>query len=135
MKTFKLRFIALLIALSAVTACSIDDGDRQCFNQAAMTTLSVTGPTETTINTPITLQVTFRVANSCGNFNRFMEGTAFPKNVVALVDYAGCDCEPTPQASQTKPYVFKATTAGTYELKFLQENNLFISKTITVTAE
>ncbi|AWH85955.1 hypothetical protein HYN59_12930 [Flavobacterium album] len=98
-----------------------------------MTTLEVTGPTTTTINTPITLNVTFRVANSCGTFNRFVETTTFPKNIVALVDYSGCQCTDTPTASLTKPYTFTATAAGTYELRFLQENNLYITRTITVT--
>lgn len=123
-----------MIAISAITACSVDDNNNNyCFYNGQMTTLEVTGPTTTTVNVPVTLNVTFRVANSCGAFNRFVQTTTFPKNIVALVDYSGCQCTDTPSGSLTKPYTFTATAAGTYELRFLQENNLYITRTITVT--
>ncbi|MCW4470742.1 hypothetical protein OGH69_17350 [Flavobacterium sp. MFBS3-15] len=135
MKTLKLRLIAFIAVLATVAACSVDGGDNTCMYSAQMSTTAVTGPDTTPINTPITLNVTFRVGNDCGVFNRFLETNGYPKQVVALVDYPGCDCEDTPTATATKPYTFTANAAGTYELRFLIDTNLFITKTITVTTE
>ncbi len=136
MKTLKkIKFIAFLTIAATIAACSVDEGDQTCAFSAQMATTAVTGPDTTTINTPITLNVTFRVGNDCGVFNRFLETVAFPKQVVALVDYPGCDCNLTPNGTLTKPYTFTAATAGTYELRFLVDTTLFITKTITVTAE
>lgn len=135
MKTLRLKFIGFIIVLATVAACSVDEGDKTCAFSAQMSTTAVTGPDTTPVNVPIALNVTFRVGNDCGVFNRFLETTAFPKQVVAFVDYPGCDCELTPNGTSTKPYTFTATAPGTYELRFMVDNNLFITKTITVTAE
>ncbi|MGQ2984687.1 hypothetical protein [Flavobacterium sp.] len=135
MKTLKLRFIALIIVIAATAACSVDNGPQTCFFNAQMATTAVTGPETTLVNVPITFNVTFRVGNDCGVFNRFLETNGFPKQIVALVDYPGCDCTNTPTATQTKPYTFTASAAGTYELKFVVDTNVFITKTVTVTVD
>lgn len=135
MKTLKLRLIAFFLVLGTVAACSVDEGDNTCTFSSQMSTTAVTGPDTTPVNTPITLNVTFRIGNDCGVFNRFLETNGYPKQVVAVVDYPGCDCEPTPTATATKPYNFTASAAGTYVLKFLVDQTVFITKTITVTAE
>jgi hypothetical protein len=100
-----------------------------------MAAASVTGPDTTVINVPITFDVKVKVANSCGTFNRFEESAAFPKTIIALVDYVGCQCDQV-ASTTTQPYVFKATAAGTYVLNFATEDkNAPITKTVTVTAE
>ncbi len=133
MKALKLRFIGFLIVISAIAACSLDSGQNECFVSIKSTALTVTGPETTTVNVPITFNVKFGVINNCGEFNRFMETTSFPKIITAIVDYDGCECANTPNGSDTKPYVFTATTAGTYELKFWKDTSSYITKTITVT--
>lgn len=130
----KLKFLSLLVLLTIITACSLDnDKDPYCFNQAQMATTGVTGPDSTAVNVPITLNVSFYISNNCGAFNQFVASTSYPKSVVAVVDYTGCSCD-TESYVQTKPYTFTAATAGTYELKFLTENQAApIVRTITVT--
>lgn len=134
MKTLKFKFLALLIAVGTITACSLgDDSDQYCFTQGYVPATTVTGPETTTVNVPITLNVTFSVGNSCGVFNRFAETTSFPKTVVALVDYTGCQCTAVTTPT-TKTYTFTAPAAGTYEIRFTTANNTQpIVKTITVT--
>lgn len=134
MKTLKFKFLALLVAVTTITACSLgDDSEQYCFFQAYAPATTVTGPDTTTVNVPITLNVSFSISNSCGVFNRFGESVSFPKTIAAVIDYTGCECTAV-TGTTTKPYVFTSATAGTYVLNFTTAvNNTPITKTITVT--
>lgn len=132
----KIKFLTVLILFAIITACSIDNETKDfCAYQAPMATTVVEGPDSTTVNTPVNLNVSFYIGNSCGTFNSFQTSTGYPKSVVAVVDYAGCTCS-TESFIQIKPYTFTASAAGTYELRFVTEDeDAPIVKTITVTAE
>lgn len=134
MKTIKIKFVALLVMLAGIgVACSVDDGENYCFSTVYIEPESVTGPTTTTVNVPITLNVSFKPGNSCAIFNDFSESTTFPKEIKLVVDYDGCQCTPTTQVL-VEPYVFSATTPGQYVLKFLTATpNEPIERTIKVT--
>lgn len=132
----KLKFLSLLLFIGIISACSLDDNENQtCHYQYQMATTAVTGPSTTVINTPITLNVSFYIGNSCGQFDQFVSTVTSPRSIVALVNYDGCSCD-TESYIVTKPYTFNATTAGTYVLNFLTEDDdAPITRTITVTAE
>jgi hypothetical protein len=133
MKTLKIRFIAFLVMAAALNSCSKDHNESYCFSSKYTEVTSVTGPSSTTVNTPITLDVNYIPLGTCGEFNRFTEGTTFPKEIKVLVDYPDCYCPPT-DVTNTVPYTFTASTAGEYELRFTTSNpNTPIVKTITVT--
>jgi hypothetical protein len=132
MKTLKFKFLALLVAIGAITGCSMSDDQPSCYQQAYAPTTAVNGPNETTVNVPITLNISFSLGNTCGEFIRFSETVSFPKSVVATAEYTGCDCA-IDTSINTEPYVFTAPTAGTYELRFLTSGETPIVKTITVT--
>lgn len=134
MKTIKLKFIALLIVFAGIgAACSVDDDANYCFSSRYTEPTGVSGPETTTVNTPITLSVSYIPLGSCGIFNDFSETTTFPKEIKLLVDYPGCECPPTEEVS-VEPYIFTATTPGEYVLEFLTTNpDEPIVKTITVT--
>jgi hypothetical protein len=121
MKTLKFKFIAFVLVLTAVAACSLDDGKESCDYSQTMATKVIGGtntPT-TVVNQPLQISVTFEVNNGCGIFNHFIESTGYPKNIVAQVDYTGCNCADTTTNEMTKQYTFTAATAGDYVLNFL----------------
>jgi hypothetical protein len=131
----KLKFLALLAGFVFLTGCSLnDDENNYCYDRYYMAATAVTGPETTTVNTPVVFNVTFSIAKSCGVFFNFVEtNTGFPKNIAAAVDYTGCNCDQV-STTVTKPYTFKATTAGTYTLHFLTEDeDAPIVKTVVVT--
>ena len=131
----KLKFLSFFLFVGILAGCSIDDSDPSCFYQAAMTTTAVTGPATVVVNTVVTYDVTFYVANGCGTFNSLQSSNGFPKSIVALVDYSGCNC-PEVASYVTKPYTFTPTAAGTYEFRFLTDNpDTPIVKTLTVKAQ
>lgn len=133
MKTIQLKLITLLIVLISIGSCSKDTVERYCFRSAYTAVKSVSGPDATTINTPITINVTYIPLGTCGRFNQYTETSTFPKEIKVLVDYEGCNCLPTEEAV-TIPYPFTATTSGVYVLRFLTADaDAPITKTITVT--
>ncbi|MFD2602091.1 hypothetical protein [Flavobacterium suzhouense] len=140
MKTMKLKFITLLTIVASIGgACSLDDKEQYCFTSQYTGITGVTGPSATTVNTPITLNVSYIPLGTCGTFNKFTEtqtitGQDFPKDIKVLVDYEGCQC-PATDTAETVSYTFTATTPGSYELNFLTgvEANPKITRTITVT--
>lgn len=137
MKTIQFKLIAFLVLLSGIgAACSVSDDSNSnyCFRSVYTATTGISGPSATTVNTPITLEVKYTPLGTCGKFNRFDETTSFPKDIKILVDYEGCECPPT-DVAVTLPYTFTASTPGTYVLNFLTGTDIPVSKTITVTAE
>lgn len=137
MKILKVKFLALTALLAViVSACSVSDNDRYCFNQYYTQPAKVEGPTSVVVNAPLTLTVTYVPLGTCGEFNRFTETTeGNTKEIKLLVNYEGCECPQTTQ-TRTEPYKFTATTPGEYSLVFLTADPTKpIVKTITVTAE
>ena len=133
MKNLNFKLIAFLVFITVVgTACSVDNNDNYCFSSSFIAPKAVTGPDTTTINTPIVINVSYIPLGTCGKFNKFNETATFPKEIRILLDYNGCNCPATDKVS-TEPYTFTATTAGTYELRFITATNTPIVKTITVT--
>ncbi|PZR19897.1 MAG: hypothetical protein DI539_12515 [Flavobacterium psychrophilum] len=135
MKTIKIKFIAILVLVAGIGgACSLDDKDQYCFTSQYTGVKSISGPSATTVNTPITINVSYIPLGSCGEFNKFTETNEFPKDIKVLVDYEGCNC-PATDTADTVPYTFTATTPGEYVVNFLTGNEITpkITKTITVT--
>jgi len=137
MKNIKLKFLALIIVLGAITvACSLDsDSNTNCYSSGYAFTNAVTGPDSTRVNVPITINVSFKLENSCGTFNRLVETNGYPKDIAPYVEYTGCNCT-TVDVPLIKPYIFTAPAAGTYSLRFQKDATpTFITKTIVVTAQ
>jgi len=134
MKYFRFKLIALFAVLATITACSMeDDADNDyCYSSFYTGINEVTGPETTTVDEPIEIMATFNISNGCGEFNRFVATTNYPKQIVALVDYSGCTCTEVLQ-TVTEPYTFTASEPGEYVLKFIKPDETFITKTITVT--
>jgi len=131
----KLKLLSLLLVVGMLSGCSIDPTPASCYNQLNMTTTAVTGPATVVVGTAATFDVTFYVANACGDFNSFQQTPDFPKSVVALVDYDGCNCEQI-QWYDEQPYTFTPTAVGTYEFRFLTDDpEEPIVRTLVVTAQ
>jgi hypothetical protein len=132
MKLLRFNFFVFLIALTAAFSCSTDDAEEYCSSTIVSNITEVTGAETTTVGVPITFKVKFNTLNDCAQGYRFIETTAYPKEISAAVFYEGCSCTPTTSA-MIRDYVFKSSATGTFELKFLSVNNTFITKTVTVT--
>ena len=128
MKYLKFKLFAFFLTLTVISSCGVDDGD--CYSDGYVYASTVTGPTTAVVDEEITLNVSFKIYSSCGAFTGFDQ--SLPKNVHIKVRYTGCQCTNT-NTTVTEPYVFSADEPGEYELKFLKEDNTYITRTITVT--
>ena len=134
MKTLRLKFIALGIAVAGIiAACSLDEGIQECTYTQVNPITAVTGETTMTVTDSIIFDVTVKLANECGEFQQFTETNGFPKRISALSYYDNCQCG-SQTVTITEPYKFKTSAPGTYELKFVTDDaDEPIVKIITVT--
>lgn len=131
MKKLRLQTVAVLL-FTAITfmSCSKDD-DNQTTSKTEFVT-EVSGPTTGSINQEILLNVTYAVAGECGVFEKTIETTTGnTKTIEVKVRYGDTDVCTQP-TTQTTVYKFKATTAGTYILKFKKSATEFVTQTIVV---
>ncbi|AWA30083.1 hypothetical protein HYN48_08330 [Flavobacterium magnum] len=139
MKTIKTLLSAktLIVALLCVSLTScLSDSDpavNECYNTQNVGVTNVTGPTTAGINQPVTFDVTFNVADSCGSFLGFYEEATATneKTITVVTKYLGCDCIDGVIA-KTTPYTFKGLASGTYVLKFKITETTYKTMTIVV---
>ena len=130
----RIRFLFLLITTVFFLNCSAlkDNQERKCESTAVALVTEVNGLSETEVNKPVVLKVSFPVRNGCGNFNKFIEtkkGKTSTIEVEAI--YKGCYCTmniPTIIAN----YTFTPSEVGTYTLRFKSAEDAFVEKVITV---
>jgi hypothetical protein len=133
MKKLKLKAIALaLFVTTGFASCSKDDTPAITTKNTVVSI--VAGSTTGTVNQELTLNVTFAVDNSCGAFNKFIETTTDKTTVIEVqAKYEGSNCGTT-ATTKTTTYKFKATTTGTYILKFKKSATEFVIQTIVISA-
>lgn len=134
---FGLKIISFLLLILTITGCEVSN-DNKCEQTLPAETTAVNGPVTANINQEITLTVGFKVSSTCGAFKSFSKEattTANEQILTVVTVYNGCSCD-TKSAIKSAPYLFKASTAGTYILKFRVDGNngssSFITKTIVV---
>ena len=133
MKKFALKTMALVLFVStALTSCSSDDDSSNSQTTQKEFVTAVTGPVTGTVNQEITLNVTFAVDNTCGQFNRYIVATSGnTKTIEVEVKYAGSNCGTTP-STKTEPYKFRVNQAGTYVFKFKKSATEFATQTVVI---
>ncbi len=112
-----------------LTGCNKDDN---CISTAKAPVTSIDGATIASLNQEIDLAIYFTCFNGCGQFENFEETIAGnTTTIIVNAKYTGCICtQDVP--TRTTSYKFKKTQAGTYELKFFQTENNYLTHTIIV---
>lgn len=92
----------------------------------------IVGSNTALVNQEVDLTISFGCTNGCGQFGNFEETTSGNTSTIKInAKYEGCIC--TKDApTRTISYKFKKMQPGTYELKFYQSDNLYVTHTITV---
>ena len=133
MKTWNASILFLIIFSSYfVFGCSKTRDGNNCINYSDLPVTNVAGPNSGLVNQDIAVTLTFGISNGCGEFDHLEKnvmGNTTSINVAGK--YTGCTCTLVYKEEQTV-YNFKATSAGTYYLKFFKENNSAIMDTIIV---
>ena len=130
MKYFKFFFVFAAVLMSS---CMSENDENACYSITATPTTAVTGPTETTVGVPITLNVTYTVFNNCDSFYLFFEEiTQSAKYYAVNVRYDGCNC-PSQNYSRTQPFEFVSQEVGSFALRFKTTNTTYVEHVVEVT--
>lgn len=128
----KKYFIIYLISTISFISCKKNEGENNCLSFVNAPTAMVEGPTEALVNQEISLRVSFGIINGCGSFNNFKEvSQSNNSEIVVVAKYQGCVCTQV-ASTEIANYKFVKSTAGTYQLRFLQANNTSLLHTIVV---
>ena len=121
----------MVITAVILTSCMKDNEDECIEYKQAPVTLTNT-PSTGQINSDILINVSFGCINGCGQFGSFEEtcqGNTLTIKVIAK--YEGCICTQEAPIRQTT-YTFSTAEQGTYYLKFLQNNNNYLTDTLII---
>ena len=133
MNSSKLIFRMLFISLSVLfLSCSRKHHSNNCisYNQAPVS--NIEGPKSGSVNQVIDITVSFDCINGCGQFGRFEQTSKDNTTLIKVIaKYEGCVCTDNMPTLQSI-YKFKAKKSGTYLLKFLQADNVYLTDTIVV---
>lgn len=134
MKNLILKLLLFTGVATLLQGCSLNDQDEYCYRREYMGATAVYAPASAPVNTDVVFQVTFPIANSCGEYYGFAEAnTGFPREIVAAVDYTGCTCNET-STVVTKNFTYHFTATGSYTFHFLTTNpDAPIVRTIEIT--
>lgn len=126
-----------LIAFVAVLFASCDISERNsssCPIIIGVSTTEVTGPEETTVGVPITLEVSYKTKKNCGSFSSFFENPSTDPLVDIITTntyYDQCNCDEI-ESVDKQNYTFKKSEAGVYTVKFRKTNETYVEHIVTV---
>ncbi len=124
-----LYFSVLIFSLIGCTKAPIEP---PCISFQTGPVTKIYGATVASINQEILLTVDFTCFDGCGQFNKFEETVnGNETRIIVNAKYEGCICTqdlPTRQVA----YKFKKSQTGTYTLRFLQSDSVYLNHTVTV---
>ncbi len=132
---FKKISYTLLIA-TLFLSCEVDEKfSSNCPSTIGVPTTLVTGPTETTVDVPITLEVSYKAKGDCGDFTSFFKNPStdpFVDIITVNTTFDACSCKQEVATTLKENYTFKKALPGVYTIKFKDTNQTTIDHTVTV---
>jgi hypothetical protein len=120
----------MLICLLAM-ACKSDD--EKCVEYQRANVTDVSAPAMGSVNETIAIEVSFRVYNGCGVFERFIETeNGNSRTIEVEAKYEGCAFCTQDTPIRNAVYEFTPQTPGEYELKFKSSPAEFITINLTI---
>jgi len=122
-----------LMALCSVLACNKKHDDSStCLSFSKAPVTKIEGANSAFVNQEVILTVSFGCNNGCGQFESFDEEiTDIATTITVNAKYEGCICTQDIPIRQTT-YQFKKSQTGTFNLRFLQTENTYLTHTIIV---
>jgi hypothetical protein len=125
-----LFFFSLIIV--SVGCNKKNENNSKCLSFTKAPVTKIEGANSALVNQEVILTVSFGCYNGCGQFGNFNEVISGNSTVITVnAKYEGCICTQDLPIRQTI-YKFKKSQTGTFDLKFLQTENIYLTHTITV---
>lgn len=121
-----------LLVIITLLGCNKNNGDKTCLSFAKAPVTRVEGAHAASPNQEIILAFSFQCHNGCGQFGNFEEtSTGNVTTISVIAKYEGCICTQEAPIRQTT-YKFKKSQTGTFDLRFWQTDNTYLTHTIVV---
>lgn len=125
-----LFFFSIIILLPGCIKKHADNKPCLSFTKSPVT--KVEGPVNALVNQDVILTVSFQCFNGCGQFGNFDQVHSGNTTTVSVTaKYEGCVCTQDIPIRQIT-YKFRQSQTGTFEIKFLQTGNTYLTHTINV---
>lgn len=129
---FFTNLICFACCIILLTGCAKKQEDEKCISTDKAPVTKIEGAAIASVNQEIILTVSFTCFNGCGQFGNLEETiSGNTTTIIVNAKYTGCICTQDVPTRATI-YKFKKAQAGTYELKFLQTENNYLTHTIIV---
>lgn len=123
-------FFSFSLILTFPSCNKNHNGSCLSFTKAPVT--KIEGANSASVNQELVLTVSFQCFNGCGQFGNFDEVISGNTTTITVnAKYEGCICTQDAPIRQIT-YKFKKSQQGTFDLKFLQTENTYLTHTITV---
>ena len=126
------NLICFICSIILLTSCAKKQEDEKCISTDKAPVTKIEGATTASANQEVNLTISFTCFNGCGQFGNVEETIAGnTTTIIVNAKYTGCICtQDVP--TRTTLYKFKKVQVGTYQLKFLQTENTYLTHTIIV---
>lgn len=133
MKTVYHKIILLLFSLAFLfVSCKKSAENIDCVSYTNGPVTTIEGPSTALVGQEIVLNVSFQSINGCGQFGSFEETSVGNNvNITVKAKYEGCVCTQD-YPIRTTSYKFKKSQSGSYQLRFLQAENTYLTHTVVV---
>jgi hypothetical protein len=131
-KKYLTQLFVLFSLIITLISCNKKTEDTTCLSFTKAPVIKIEGANSALVNEEIILTVSFGCFNGCGQFGNIEEAiTGNSTTITVNAKYQGCICTQDAPIRQTT-YKFKKSKTGTYDLKFLQTENTYLTHTIIV---
>jgi hypothetical protein len=129
---FQKNIVILFSFALLLISCKKNKENSNCLSYTNAAVTNIAGPNTAFVNQEIVLTISFQCTNGCGQFGSFEETSLGNNiNVTVKAKYEGCICTQDIPIRTTQ-YKFKKSQSGSFQLRFLQSNNSYLSHTIVV---
>ena len=129
---FQKNIVILFSLALLLISCKKNKENSNCLSYTNAAVTNIAGPNAALVNQEIVLAISFQCTNGCGQFGSFEENSV--GNIIQVTvkaKYEGCICTQD-LPIRTSQYKFKKSQPGSFELRFLQSNNSYLSHTVVV---
>ncbi len=127
-----MKTVFIFSLILTLWGCTKETEDNSCISFSKAPVTKIEGATAASVNQEIILTLSFTCFNGCGQFGNFEQSMSGNTTTIAVnAKYEGCVCTQDLPTRQTT-YKFKKSQSGTYDLKFFQTENTFLTHTIVV---
>ena len=124
--------LILLFSIITLLGCTKKNDQTKCIGFTKAPVTKIEGSNVALVNQEIDLTISFQCYDGCGQFGNFINAITGNETIITVnAKYEGCICTQDFPIRSTI-YKIKKSQKGTFNLRFFQTENTFLTHTIVV---